>query len=75
MLIGDDPPVTLTDRARKVLADLRASELGTVRPGGTVVTRAGPTCTGGPGPGSAPTPPLAATLSEICDGTHRFDDA
>lgn len=41
MLIGDDPPVTLTDRARKVLAELRASELGTMHPGGTVVTRSG----------------------------------
>ncbi|MEU1622022.1 DEAD/DEAH box helicase [Streptomyces sp. NPDC005722] len=39
VLLGDDPPVSLTKRATVKLAEARDAHLHTVHPGGTVVTR------------------------------------
>lgn len=72
VLLGDDPPVQLTARAQKVLADVRETELPTAHPGGTVIT--------GPDPrwwtwaGYRANATLAATLSDLTDGVQRFDD-
>lgn len=42
VLLGADPPVTLTRRAQTVLADWREDQApGVVHPGGTLVTKAG----------------------------------
>ncbi|MFD5590727.1 DEAD/DEAH box helicase [Streptomyces griseorubiginosus] len=39
VLLGEDPPVRLTQRARTRLTDAREALLDTVHPGGTVITR------------------------------------
>jgi ATP-dependent Lhr-like helicase len=39
LLLGADPPVALTQRARRVLAEVRDQHLPTAHPGGTVITR------------------------------------
>ncbi|MFE9849065.1 DEAD/DEAH box helicase [Streptomyces sp. NPDC005576] len=39
VLLGDDPPVRLTNRATAQLTEAREAHLHTVHPGGTVVTR------------------------------------
>jgi ATP-dependent helicase Lhr and Lhr-like helicase len=38
VLLGADPAVALTQRARRVLAELRDDHRGSVHPGGTVIT-------------------------------------
>ncbi|GAA2216842.1 hypothetical protein GCM10010429_46360 [Micromonospora olivasterospora] len=63
MLLGADPPVTLTRRAVDRLARERSEKLHLVHPGGTVVVREGEgdlhwwTWAGGPGPASGRTDP------------------
>lgn len=39
VLLGQDPPVRLTQRARTGLAEARDMHLGTTHPGGTIITR------------------------------------
>lgn len=74
VVLGDDPPVPLTDRARSVLADIRAAELSTVHPGGVVISRNGPDLRWWTWAGYRANATLTATLSEITDGLQRFDD-
>lgn len=50
VLLGADPPVSLTRRAKSNLADWREHEApAIVHPGGTLVTRVGDDVRGGPG--------------------------
>jgi ATP-dependent helicase Lhr and Lhr-like helicase len=74
VLLGADPPVALTDRARRILAEVRDEYLPTVHPGGTVITRAGADVRWWTWAGYRANATLAATLSELTDGTQRFDD-
>ena len=41
VLLGADPPVALTQRAKRILAEVRDEHVPTVHPGGTVIARAG----------------------------------
>ena len=41
VLLGADPPVALTQRAKRILAEVRDEHLSAVHPAGTVITRAG----------------------------------
>jgi ATP-dependent helicase Lhr and Lhr-like helicase len=75
VLLGDDPPVRLTARAEKVLAELRDSELSTVHPGGTVIARQGRDVRWWTWAGYRANATLTATLSELADGIQPFDDA
>lgn len=75
VLLGTDPPVRLTQRARRVLAEVRADGgIGTVHPAGTVVARNGNDLRWWTWAGYCANATLAATLSGLTDGTQRFDD-
>ena len=74
VLLGDDPPVRMTERARTVLVKLRSSELPTVHPGGTVIAHAGSDVSWWTWAGFRADSTLAATLSELVDGAARVDD-
>lgn len=41
VLLGTDPPVSLTGRARRQLAEARDQLAGVVHPGGSVIARTG----------------------------------
>jgi ATP-dependent Lhr-like helicase len=41
VLLGADPPVALTQRTKRILAEVRDEHMPAVHPGGTVITRAG----------------------------------
>lgn len=75
VLLGEDPSVQLSRRARERLAVIREDGLATVHPGGTVVTRDE---TGDvhwwTWAGSRVNATLAATLSEIADSGQRVEE-
>lgn len=75
VLLGEDPPVALTERARHALADVRDDGLDTAHPGGTVITRAGQDVRWWTWAGFRANATLAATLSGLVDERQRFDDA
>jgi ATP-dependent helicase Lhr and Lhr-like helicase len=75
VLLGADPPVALTHRAKRILAEVRESEVATVHPGGTIVTRSGEDVRWWTWAGYRANATLAATLSHLTDGVQRFDDA
>ena len=75
VLLGADPPVALTQRAKRVLAEVRDEHLPTVHPGGTVITRAGEDARWWTWAGYRANATLAATLSSLTDSIQRFDDA
>jgi ATP-dependent helicase Lhr and Lhr-like helicase len=75
VLLGADPPVALTQRAQRALAEVRDEHLPTVHPGGTVITREGDDARWWTWAGYRANATLAATLSELTDSVHRFDDA
>lgn len=75
VLLGADPPVALTDRARGKLADLRDRQLATVHPGGTIITRRGDDLRWWTWAGYQANATLAATLSDLADPLQRPDDA
>ena len=75
VLLGADPPVALTQRAKRVLAEVRDEHLPTVHPGGTVITRAGEDVRWWTWAGYRANATLAATLSSLTDSIQRFDDA
>ena len=56
VLLGADPPVALTQRAKRVLAEVRDEHVSAVHPGGTVIRVPATTSAGGPGRGTGPTP-------------------
>ena len=74
VLLGADPEVELTERARKVLGELRDAERGTVHPGGTVMERRGDDVRWWTWAGFRANATLAATLSDLADTGQRFTD-
>jgi len=75
VLLGADPPVALTHRAKRILAEVRDEHLSAVHPGGTVITRAGEDVRWWTWAGYRANATLAATLSHLTDSVQRFDDA
>ncbi|MDF5759288.1 DEAD/DEAH box helicase [Spongiactinospora sp. TRM90649] len=75
VLLGADPPVSLTHRARAVLAEWREEEApGVVHPGGTLITRAGEDVRWWTWAGYRANATLAATLPSIADPVQRPTD-
>ena len=64
----------VTARAQGVLAKLRSTELSTVHPGGSVITRTGPDVRWWTWAGFRANCTLAATLSGLVDSAQRIDD-
>jgi ATP-dependent Lhr-like helicase len=75
VLLGADPPVALTQRARRILAEVRDQHLPTAHPGGTVITRTDDDVRWWTWAGYRANATLAATLSDLTDSTQRFSDA
>jgi ATP-dependent Lhr-like helicase len=75
VLLGAEPPVPLTARADRVLAEIRDSEIGTVHPGGTLIVRDGGDVRWWTWAGYRANATLAATLSALVDESQRFDEA
>ncbi|MBG0825729.1 DEAD/DEAH box helicase [Planomonospora sp. ID91781] len=75
VLLGADPPVSLTRRAQACLAGWREEEApGIVHPGGTLVTRAGDDVRWWTWAGYRANATLAATLPSIADPVQRPTD-
>jgi ATP-dependent Lhr-like helicase len=74
VLLGADPPVDLTERAHRILAEVRDQYLPTVHPAGTVITRNHDDVRWWTWAGYKANATLAATLSDLTDSTQRFDD-
>lgn len=74
VLLGEDPPVKLTQRAQRVLSELRDARLPTVHPGGTVISREGLDVRWWTWAGFRANATLSATLSSLVDERQRFDD-
>ena len=74
VLLGDDPPVGMTERARNVLEKLRSTDLATVHRGGSVITDSGGDVRWWTWAGFRANSTLAATLSDLVDGAQRIDD-
>ena len=75
VLLGADPPVALTQRAKRILAEVRDEHVAAVHPAGTVITRAGEDVRWWTWAGYRANATLAATLSHMTDSVQRFDDA
>jgi len=75
VLLGADPPVQLTHRAQRVLAEVREDERNAVHPAGTVISREGEDVRWWTWAGYKANATLAATLSELTDDAQRFTDA
>ena len=75
VLLGADPPVALTQRAKRILAEVREEYVPAVHPGGTVIVRNGEDVRWWTWAGYRANATLAATLSELTDSVQRFDDA
>jgi len=75
VLLGADPPVALTQRAKRILAEVREQYVPAVHPGGTVIVRTGQDVRWWTWAGYRANATLAATLSELTDSVQRFDDA
>jgi ATP-dependent Lhr-like helicase len=75
VLLGADPPVALTQRAKRILAEVRNKHLSAVHPAGTVITRANEDVRWWTWAGYRANATLAATLSHLTDSVQRFDDA
>ncbi|MEV4822046.1 DEAD/DEAH box helicase [Micromonospora sp. NPDC049274] len=76
VLLGAEPPVALTGRAKTRLADLRDDATSVVHPGGTVVVRDGDDeVRWWTWAGFRANATLIATLSELADPAQRYDDA
>jgi ATP-dependent Lhr-like helicase len=74
VLLGADPAVALTQRARRVLAELRDDQRGSVHPSCTVISRDRDDVRWWTWAGFRANATLAATLSELTDGLQRFTD-
>ncbi|ARP68895.1 ATP-dependent helicase [Streptomyces pluripotens] len=76
VLLGTDPPVTLTRRAQACLAEQRATDApDTVHPGGTLVTRVGKDVRWWTWAGYRANATLAATLRSVADPLQRPTDS
>jgi ATP-dependent Lhr-like helicase len=67
--------VTLTQRAKRVLAEVREEHVPTVHSGSTVIVRNGEDVRWWTWAGYRANATLAATLSGLTDSVQRFDDA
>lgn len=74
VVLGADPPVKLTRRAQRVLAELRDSLLHTVHPGGTVITQRERDVRWWTWAGFRANATLAATLGSLADEKQSFVD-
>ncbi len=74
VLLGEDPPVKLTQRATRVMAELREDRIGSVHPGGTVISRQGVDVRWWTWAGFRANATLAASLGSLADEKQRFDD-
>lgn len=74
VLLGEDPPMKLTQRATRVMAELREDRLASVHPGGTVIRRQGLDVRWFTWAGFRANATLAATLGPLADEKQRFDD-
>lgn len=74
VLLGEEPPVQLTQRAAKSLATVRARDLDVVHPGGTVLARRGKDVRWWTWAGYRANATLAATLAGVADDAQRVDD-
>ena len=76
VLLGEDPPVQLTRRAERQLAELREdTAAGSVHPGGTLITRIGGDVRWWTWGGYRANATLTTTLSGLADQTQRPTDA
>lgn len=74
VLLGAEPPVRVTQRAATHLAQAREESLGTVHPGGTVITQAGEDVRWWTWGGFKANATLTATLIGLTDERQRFTD-
>jgi ATP-dependent Lhr-like helicase len=74
VLLGADPPITLTRRAAGVLAGLRSDSIGRVREGGTVISGSDNDLRWWTWAGYRANATLKATLSGLADESQRVDD-
>ncbi|TDD40592.1 DEAD/DEAH box helicase [Actinomadura sp. KC06] len=74
VLLGADPPVTMTERAVRYLAKTRDAATPTVHPGGTVIARDGDDVRWWNWAGYRANAALTATLSGLTDEKQRFED-
>jgi ATP-dependent Lhr-like helicase len=75
VLLGEDPPVALTERAARVLAEAREDRRGQVHPAGSVIARHGTDVRWWTWAGFRVNATLVATLGGLADEKQRFDDA
>jgi ATP-dependent Lhr-like helicase len=74
VLLGADPSADLTQRARRVLAELREEQVGAAHPAGTTISGHGDDMRWWTWAGFRANATLAATLSDLTDGRQRFTD-
>ena len=74
VLLGADPPVTLTRRAAGVLAGLRSDAIGRVAAGGTVISGSDDDLRWWTWAGYRANATLKATLGGLADESQRVDD-
>jgi ATP-dependent Lhr-like helicase len=74
VLLGADPPASLTERARQVLAELREDRSHLVHPGGTVIGQRGVDLRWWTWAGYRANAALVATISDLADEKQSFDD-
>jgi ATP-dependent Lhr-like helicase len=74
VLLGEDPPVKLTQRAQRVLAETRDEHGLTAHPAGTVISRKGMDIRWWTWAGYRANATLAATPSGLTDEKQWFDD-
>ena len=74
VLLGADPPVTLTRRAAWALAGLRSDSIGRVRHGGTVISGSDGDLRWWTWAGYRTNATLKATLGALADESSRVDD-
>jgi ATP-dependent helicase Lhr and Lhr-like helicase len=74
VLLGADPPVKLSQRAQRALAELRDDASGRVHPGGTLIGRKGVDVRWWTWAGYRTNATLAAALAGVADEKQLFDD-
>ena len=74
VLLGEDPPVRLTERALRGLSDVREELVYAVHPGGTVIERRDGDVRWWTWAGYRTNLTLAETLSDLVDESQRVDD-
>ncbi|MEU9428319.1 DEAD/DEAH box helicase [Streptomyces sp. NPDC048342] len=74
VILGQDPPVQLTERAVTYLAQLRESAIDTTHPGGTVITRVGDDVRWWTWAGFRANATLTATLAGLTDEKQHFNE-